>query len=155
MRIAKQFRWEAAHRLPWHEGDCSNLHGHSYQMVVELEGTPDGRGILLDFQALKDVLTPLIRAWDHATIISHDDTELLHIIEDTNWKHYVLPYDTTAENLTTYVADYLCESAFDLLKSRDIQTVRVKLAETQTCYAETERTLESPLSKNMLQKVFP
>ncbi len=75
MKIAKRFRWEAAHRLPWHEGLCRNLHGHSYRMTVELEGEPDARGMVLDFKHLKRVLKPLVDAWDHAILVAESDAE--------------------------------------------------------------------------------
>ena len=39
MKVAKEFRWEMAHRLQHHKGKCSNLHGHSYKMIVEFKGT--------------------------------------------------------------------------------------------------------------------
>ena len=141
MKIAKRFRWEAAHRLPWHEGVCCNLHGHSYRMVVELEGEPDARGMLLDFKHLKKALTPLVDAWDHATLVASDDVELLGIVQHTGWKHAVLPFDTTAENLSAYVAHHLCETAADLLQAHGIRVVRVRVAETETCYAEAEQAV--------------
>jgi len=139
MTVAKRFRWEAAHRLPWHEGPCDNLHGHSYRMTVELEGTPDERGMLVDFQDVKQALKPLVDAWDHAILVAETDRELRQIVEQTGWKHALLPCDTTAENLSTHVADYLCKEAGDMLRANDVETVRVRLAETETCYAEAER----------------
>jgi 6-pyruvoyltetrahydropterin/6-carboxytetrahydropterin synthase len=139
MKVAKRFRWEAAHRLPWHDGPCDNLHGHSYRMTVELEGTPDEQGMLIDFQDIKRVLKPLVDAWDHAVLVAESDTELLGLIEQTDWSHVVLPCDTTAENLAAYVADYLRTEGGDRLRARNVETIRVRLAETETCYAEAER----------------
>ena len=147
MKVAKRFRWEAAHRLPWHDGPCDNLHGHSYRMMVELEGTPDARGMLIDFQDIKRVLKPLVDAWDHAILVAETDTELLALIEQTSWNHAVLPCDTTAENLAEYVADYLCAQGGDRLRAHDVTTVRVRLAETETCYAEAERRVEETGAK--------
>lgn len=141
MKIAKRFRWEAAHRLPWHEGICRNLHGHSYRMVVELEGEPDARGMVLDFKHLKEALKPLVESWDHAILAADSDAELLEVIRQTSWKHVVLPFDTTAENLSTYVADYLCENAGAMLRAHRVHLVRVRLEETETCYAEAERAI--------------
>ncbi len=141
MKIAKRFRWEAAHRLPWHEGVCRNLHGHSYRMTVELAGTPDERGMLLDFKHLKRALQPLVDAWDHAILVAETDAELLGVAQQTGWKHAVLPFDTTAENLSAYVADYLCAAVPEVLRAHRIRAVRVRLAETETCYAEAERSV--------------
>jgi len=36
--IKKSFRFEAAHRLPHHEGKCQRLHGHSFVGTVYLRG---------------------------------------------------------------------------------------------------------------------
>ena len=148
MKIAKRFRWEAAHRLPWHEGPCHNLHWHSYRMTVELEGEPDARGMLLDFKHLKRALKPLVDAWDHAILVAENDAVLLDVAEQTGWKHAVLPFDTTAENLCDYVAGYLCEHAAEMLRAHRISRVRVRLAETETCYAEAERAVASEAHTN-------
>ncbi len=139
MTVAKRFRWEAAHRLPWHDGPCDNLHGHSYRMTVELDGTPDERGMLIDFQDVKRALKPLVDAWDHAILVAETDDELLQIAQQTGWRHAVLPCDTTAENLAAHVANYLCREASAMLRANDIDAVRVRLAETETCYAEAEQ----------------
>jgi 6-pyruvoyltetrahydropterin/6-carboxytetrahydropterin synthase len=139
MTVAKRFRWEAAHRLPWHDGPCDNLHGHSYRMTVELDGAPDERGMLIDFQDLKRALKPLVDAWDHSILVAETDEELLQIAQQTGWRHAVLPCDTTAENLSAYVAKYLCAEAGEMLRTNDVDTVRVRLAETETCYAEAEQ----------------
>ena len=141
MKIAKRFRWEGAHRLPWHDGLCKNLHGHSYTMFVEIEGEPDERGMLMDFKDLKSCLVDLIEAWDHGTIVAHDDTELRNVLESRRWKHFILPYDTTAENICIYTADYLIEHSKETLRGHNIQCVRVRVSETETCYAEAERHL--------------
>ena len=145
MKVAKRFKWEAAHRLPWHEGQCKFVHGHSYRMMVELEGTPDERGMLIDFKEIKQILKPLIERWDHATLIADYDTYLKRAVidvaeeEGVPSKYDILPYDTTAENLSTYVADYLGTEAYQTLKDHNIDIIRVRLFETETCYAEIER----------------
>ncbi|NBC16485.1 MAG: 6-carboxytetrahydropterin synthase [Bacteroidetes bacterium] len=141
MTIAKRFRWEGAHRLPWHEGGCQHLHGHSYRMTVELDGPPDERGLLIDFKDLKALLRPLIDAWDHATLVAEDDVALREALERLDSKYAVLPVDTTSENLCTYVADYLARTGADVLREHGITAIRVRIQETETCYAEAERRL--------------
>ena len=34
MRVRRNFDFEAAHLLPHHPGECRDLHGHSYRLVV-------------------------------------------------------------------------------------------------------------------------
>lgn len=141
MKIAKRFRWEGAHRLPWHEGLCRHLHGHSYEMFVEVEGTPDENGLLMDFKHLKQALMPLIDEWDHATLVSEHDDKLLQFMRESGWRYATLPYDTTAENICLFVADHLIETSGDVLRRRRIHTVRVRVSETETSYAEAERAV--------------
>lgn len=143
MKASKRFRWEGAHRLPWHTGGCQNLHGHSYEMWVELEGTPDERGMLIDFKEIKQVLKPLVEAWDHATLVADYDEDLKRAIDLLGSKHFVLPYDSTSENLCQYTADYLGSEGLDVLLAHRIASIRVRVMETETCYGE----LEVPVAK--------
>ncbi len=143
MKVAKRFRWEGAHRLPWHEGRCRDLHGHSYEMFVEVEGEPDEQGMLIDFKHLKRALAPVVDEWDHATVVAENDAKLLGIMQESGWRHVVIPYDTTAENICVFFADHLVTEHRSLLEGRRIHTVRVRIAETETCYAEVERRLDA------------
>lgn len=141
MRVAKRFKWEAAHRLPWHDGPCANLHGHSYRMTVELEGTPDERGMLIDFQHIKRVLKPLIASWDHAVLIGAGDDALADAMAQLGTCTFTFPTDTTTENICAYVVHYLGTRALQTLQAHNVETIRVRLAETETCYAEMEQTV--------------
>ena len=107
MRVAKRFTWEGAHRLPWHDGLCKNNHGHSYVMEAAVDGAVDTRGMVLDFAVIKRALKPLVDAWDHATLVAHDDHAYLAFVREQGFKHYVFPFDTTAENLARYAADVI------------------------------------------------
>lgn len=133
--VAKKFKWEAAHRLAWHEGLCSNLHGHSYRMTVELEGQPDECGFLIDFQAIKQLLAPLIDEWDHGIFVANTDVQLLEVVHQTGWKHFVLPYDATTENVCRFVAEFLLAQHLPTLQQHRVSAIRVHVAETETCYA--------------------
>jgi len=153
MKVAKRFRWEGAHRLPWHTDGCQNLHGHSYQMWVEVSGEVVAQGMFIDFKEIKAVLDPLVAAWDHAVLVDETDGKLLAAIDLLASKHYVLPYDTTSENICQYVADYLMEHASGLLLERNITAIKVKLQETETCFAELE-VLVSHAHASMRQPSF-
>ena len=148
MKVAKKFRWEAAHRLPWHEGDCKNLHGHSYHMTIELEGIQDDKGIVIDFAHIKQIIKPLVDAWDHATLVAESDNLLLELLKQLDSKYFVLPFDSTSENLCLFVANYLQQKASDLLLKHRVEVIRVKIQETETCYAEHEHYLKSENQAN-------
>lgn len=66
--IEKEFRFEAAHRLPnlpdGHK--CSNLHGHSFRVVIRVKGAIDKKlGWLVDYQEISDAFAPLHDILDH------------------------------------------------------------------------------------------
>ena len=141
MNVAKRFRWEGAHRLPWHEGGCQNLHGHSYELWVEVTGDLDERGMLVDFKDVKRALGPLVDAWDHATLVAEADEELRAVLQTLGSKHFVLPFDTTSENMVLYVLAYLAaEGGAGLLRS-NVHTISARLQETETCYASAALTV--------------
>ena len=68
VEIYKEFRFEAAHRLPnVPEGHkCARLHGHSFVASVHVEG-PVGRdsGWVCDYADIKAACEPIRRELDH------------------------------------------------------------------------------------------
>ncbi len=141
MKVAKSFGWEAAHRLPTHQGLCRNLHGHSYRMRVEMEGEPDEDGIVVDFQDIKKLVKPLVDKWDHSILAAESDAGLRELAGRLGDRLVVLPFETTAENLCRFFADYVVRHGATVLESRGIVSVRVRIHETETCFAEYETTL--------------
>lgn len=66
--IAKELRFEAAHRLPnvppGHK--CARLHGHSFRVLVRVEGVVDPvTGWVTDFATIKEAFDPLHAILDH------------------------------------------------------------------------------------------
>lgn len=54
MKVLKEFEFDAAHYLPSYNGKCEHLHGHTYRLVVMVDGRPDHEGMVLDFTLLKN-----------------------------------------------------------------------------------------------------
>lgn len=68
VRLVKDFRFEAAHRLPkvpaGHK--CARLHGHSFRVDVEVEGEVDpDSGWLIDYAEISEAFAPLRDRLDH------------------------------------------------------------------------------------------
>jgi len=67
-RITKAFEFDAAHRLPHvPEGHkCGRPHGHSYRVVLGLEGEVDPQlGWVQDYGDVKRAVAPLLERFDH------------------------------------------------------------------------------------------
>lgn len=68
VRLVREFKFEAAHRLPnapsGHK--CARLHGHSFRVELVCEGQIDPHsGWLLDFSEIKRAFEPMWERLDH------------------------------------------------------------------------------------------
>ncbi len=69
MIIIKEFDFDAAHYLPAYNGKCEHLHGHTYKLVVKVEGTLDHEGMVIDFIKLKNIVKEeVLKSLDHACL---------------------------------------------------------------------------------------
>lgn len=142
MIVSKKFKWEAAHRIPWYDGKCRHLHGHSYKLEVEFEGEPDAKGFVIDFNEIKNMVQPLINELDHTTIISATDTELKQVFDEKKWKYALVPFDTTAENICKYLTSLILEKHRQALKDLKIASIELKVFETDTSCASCKTELK-------------
>lgn len=136
--IAKDFRWEMGHRLPFHGGGCQNIHGHSYQMRVVIEGSLDANGMVLDYFDLKMIVDPIIDRIDHSFLCDDQDRQMLDFFAANPLKHVVVPFRTTAENLAGWFLD---EISARLGEYPNLLTLTVRVSETEKTYAERARAL--------------
>lgn len=132
MKIAKEFRWEMGHRLPFHQGKCVNLHGHSYKMLVEVEGDLDKDGMVIDYYDLKAIINPIVEELDHAYLVWRDDTKLIEALEMLNSKKVIIDYHSTAENMCLYFLDKIQNAGLP----KNVSKVKVRIYETEDDYAE-------------------
>jgi 6-pyruvoyltetrahydropterin/6-carboxytetrahydropterin synthase len=137
MRIARDFHWEMGHRLPFHQSGCANIHGHSYRLTVEIEGRCDDNGMLMDYGDMKRLIMPVIDELDHAFLCDDQDTLMMTFLSGSGLKHKVVPFTSTAENLTMFLLD----EVWKLFEQRpEVNTLKLRLRETEISYAEAERS---------------
>src|SRR5436305_8870876 len=68
VELTKEYRFEAAHRLPCvPEGHkCARLHGHSYRVEIHVGGTVNpASGWIMDFADIKTAFAPILQRLDH------------------------------------------------------------------------------------------
>ena len=72
VELVKDFRFEAAHRLPHVPADhkCFRMHGHSYRIEIMVAGEVDPRlGWLVDFGEIAARVRPVLQAeLDHRVL---------------------------------------------------------------------------------------
>lgn len=71
VELCREYRFEAAHRLPMvppgHR--CARLHGHSYKVEISICGpVSEETGWLIDFYDLDRAVAPIVDALDHQTL---------------------------------------------------------------------------------------
>ena len=64
-RLSKRFTFEAAHRLPHHDGKCARLHGHSWTGWIVLEGealqsSGPQQGMIVDYADITERIRQLV-----------------------------------------------------------------------------------------------
>ena len=137
MKIVKTFSFDSAHLLDCHDGKCQNLHGHTYQLEVEIQGplitSGAKQGMVMDFSDLKaavkaQILDPL----DHAFIynqFSDKESQIAQLLNGWQMKTFAFAGRTTAEMLSQFIFQQLAEQA-------QLPVSRIRLWETPSSYAE-------------------
>jgi 6-pyruvoyltetrahydropterin/6-carboxytetrahydropterin synthase len=138
VKIAKEYRWEMSHRLPFHTGNCRNIHGHSYKLRVEIEGTPDKNSMVLDYYELDKIVLPFIAKFDHSFICDEEDTSLIKFLEKGNQKFNIISSYTTAENIAALI---LSEMVNQLKHFKNLNRLIVRIYETPETFAEIQSDL--------------
>lgn len=132
MKIAKEFRWEMGHRLPEHFGQCKNIHGHSYKMLVEFEGELNKDEMVIDYYNVEKIINPIIEKLDHAFMVNKNDNVVLEFLEKMNSKKVVVDFQSTAENICLYILSEVKKTNLPA----NVETIKVRVYETTHDYAE-------------------
>jgi 6-pyruvoyltetrahydropterin/6-carboxytetrahydropterin synthase len=95
MRIRKQFKFEAAHILPYHPGKCKRLHGHSYRLDVTLHGEIQtegpSRGMVTDFDFISETVErEILNILDHRSLNDFIENPTAEAIAAWIWSKLVL-----------------------------------------------------------------
>jgi 6-pyruvoyltetrahydropterin/6-carboxytetrahydropterin synthase len=141
--ITRRLEFDAGHRLPNHQSQCRNIHGHRYAIEITLssdviheEGAPDD-GMVMDFSDVKRIAEEkLVDAWDHAFLVYRGDTVMVNFLASVpGHKTVVLDEVPTAENLARIAFDILAHAYHDRF-GHELRLTRVRLFETPNCWAD-------------------
>ena len=106
MQLHTEATISAAHHLPNYDGKCANVHGHTWKIEVDIDGSVDKKtGMIVDFSKIKSILDKL----DHTDI------------------NTIIP-NPTAENIVTYINSEIHNLGY-------FHDVKVKVWESATSWA--------------------
>jgi queuosine biosynthesis protein QueD len=154
-RIAKRYTFDAAHRLPDHDGKCRDLHGHTYGLEIvcahEVRDDPGHPkdGMALDFGELDAVAKKLVDELDHTYLnesLAHRSAWPQRVVHDPPisrveaWDAHPLspgadawevPAPTTSENIAAWF--------LTVLDGRGLPVEQVTVSETPRTGATVNR----------------
>jgi 6-pyruvoyltetrahydropterin/6-carboxytetrahydropterin synthase len=142
IRLTKIFNFEMAHALYGYDGPCKNIHGHSYELVVTVDGEPINdpkhpkHGMVMDFSDLKKIVVEeVVNQHDHALLLNGDSPHRNIPDLNTNFEKVIFtPYQPTCENM---LMDF--KQRIESRLPNHVRLVSLRLKETPTSYAEWVR----------------
>lgn len=108
-KLAVKTDFSAAHFLPNYNGQCANMHGHTWDVIAEWHfADPDyASGMCADFKELKQLLNRVCDTFDHHTInetLMIPSAELIarYIFETVNMTTLVASTEGHLHSVTVY-----------------------------------------------------
>ena len=144
MKIAKEYRWEMGHRLPFHKGLCRNIHGHSYKMIVEITGSLNKHGMVIDFFDLNKIIKPIIDKYDHAFLCWNKDKKLKDFLVKNKMKRVFVDYHSTVENICEDFSRKI-EKLLKKVRGCSFHELTIQIYETPNAFASETRILNGGL----------
>ncbi|MDC1067860.1 6-carboxytetrahydropterin synthase [Candidatus Kapabacteria bacterium] len=139
VKLGKEFIWQMAHRLPYHDAGCQNIHGHSYKMILTLEGELNDKGMLLDFYDIATIVEPfLMGKLDHAMVCNSSDKKMIDFLKENGMKYFVFDEYTTCENLCGL---FMRELKPKFAEHKNIKVIGIRIFETADAYAEVVESI--------------
>jgi 6-pyruvoyltetrahydropterin/6-carboxytetrahydropterin synthase len=153
LHLAKQnFKFSAAHFLIFDETHAEKLHGHNYQVKVDINAPADesqhSDGYFMDFNVFKKFIKARLDVWDEIVLLPQNHPDMKFKKTDKSLevtfrdRFYVFPLNevillpvtnTSVENLSKILA----EEFYAEFKKYGVQKVVVSVEETQGQGAST------------------
>jgi 6-pyruvoyltetrahydropterin/6-carboxytetrahydropterin synthase len=149
IRIYKEyFNFAAAHFLIFEDGSREELHGHNYQVQMQVEGILDAeQDIFIDFLHIKPLVKAMCDTLDHRTLLPRfsphltvttqgDSVEAVYLGKE-RWviprrDVVILPIpNTSAERLAQYLCNRTLEALREKYPSAAISKVEFSVEETR------------------------
>ena len=147
LHLAKQnFKFSAAHFLIFDEQHAERLHGHNYQVKVDIkapsEASQHAEGYFIDFNVFKKYIKARLDVWDEIVLLPKNHPDMKFKTTEKSLevtfrdRFYVFPKNevillpvtnTSVENLSQILATEFYQE----FKKYGVQKVRVSVEETR------------------------
>lgn len=121
--------FDSAHFLSGYEGKCANIHGHRWEVSVEvgnenLDTYGNTRGMIVDFGTLKEDLKVMTEYLDHCLIVEKESLKkkTMEALAEENFRIVEMDFRPTAENFSQYFYNKMQEKGYNVLKATVYET---------------------------------
>lgn len=117
--------FDAAHFLAGYNGKCRNLHGHRWQVEVQVQAQElDAGGMVVDFTDLKKDLRQLAEEFDHCMIIEKGSLResTMKALAEEQFRVVEVPFRPTAERFAKYFYERLYDMGHAVKKTCVFET---------------------------------
>ena len=143
MEITTRLEFDAGHRIPHHNSQCRNLHGHRYVIEITLGGDiikkeqTSENGMVMDFSDVKRIAREsVVDVWDHAFLVYEKDGVVLDFLNTLpDHKTVIFKEVPTAENMAAEAFRILQDKYQDTYGNH-LKLMRVRLYETPNSWAD-------------------
>ena len=145
--LAKEnFKFSAGHFLIFNKKSAERLHGHNYQVKVDITIPPEedlhSQGYFVDFNVFKKIIKAKLDSWDEIVLLPKKQPDMKFKIEGNSLevkfrdRRYVFPKNevlllpvtnTSVEQLSRILAQEFLEK----FKKYNVKTVQVTVEETR------------------------
>ena len=119
--LKSEHSFDAAHFLAGYQGKCSNIHCLRWRVTVEINSASlkedeHLRGMIVDFDKLKEDLKAEVDYFDHALIIEKNTLKpaTLAALQDEGIRLVEVGFRSTAENFSKYFFDKMKDKGYDV-----------------------------------------
>lgn len=126
MEIKTKLSVDSAHRLTFHDGQCKNLHGHTWKIEITV-GREKFKDMIVDFGKIKTLVKGLL---DHKVLVYENDDVLMNLT--AHMERQVFPFETTAENLALFLKTMIFREFLDKEMTDETEKVGIMVTVWET-----------------------
>lgn len=122
-RLQTEASFDSAHFLAGYDGKCSNLHGHRWRILAEiemdsLEESGQLRGMVVDFGDLKKDVKELADFYDHCFIYEEGtlNENTVKALQEEHFRMIAVPFRPTAEHFSKFFYDALTKKGYAMTR---------------------------------------
>ena len=128
MKLTQNVTFDSAHRLFNYDGNCGNLHGHTWKVGIEIDSEKplNEVSMLIDYKVIKQYFKDY---WDHRVVLNMDDP-LVDALKQAGQNVSIMDGNPTAENIAKKIlADMILLADLDIKGLGDWASVIVHESE--------------------------